>query len=85
MRKFRDPRLNRSGEIQAEVVECGIFGRFWNFDNCRPEVAGDVIGVTSGMLARICVKKIRGYGLNSGRIIRVFVRPEPFYALLRSI
>ena len=30
--KFRDPRLNRSGEI-----------RFSNMDNCRPEVAGDVI------------------------------------------
>ena len=41
--KFRDPCLNRSGEIQPRAVGCGIFGRFSNFDNCRPEVVGDVV------------------------------------------
>ena len=43
---FRDPRSNRSGEIRLKAVGCGIFGRFSNFDKCRPEGAGDV---TSGM------------------------------------
>ena len=41
--KFRDPHLNRSGEIQMKAVGCDIFGRFSNFDKSRPEVAGDVI------------------------------------------
>ena len=40
---FLDPRFNRSGKIEPKAVQCGIFGRFSNFDNCRPEVAGDVI------------------------------------------
>ena len=41
--KFRDPRLNRSGETQPKAVGCGIFGRFSNFDNCQQEAVGDVI------------------------------------------
>ena len=31
----------------SEAVECGIFDRFLNFDNCQPEVVRDVI---SGMV-----------------------------------
>ena len=27
----------------SEVVGCDIFGRFLNFNNCRPEVLSDVI------------------------------------------
>ena len=41
--KFRDPRLNRSGEIQPKAVGSSIFGRFLISDNCRPKIAGDVI------------------------------------------
>ena len=41
--QFRDHRLNRSEEIRLKSVAGGIFGRFSNFDNCRPEVAGDVM------------------------------------------
>ena len=29
-----------------KAVGCGIFDRFWNFDNCQPEAVSDV---TSGM------------------------------------
>ena len=45
--KFRDPRLHRSPEIRPEAVGGGIFGHFWNFHKCRPEVAGDVISDTA--------------------------------------
>ena len=41
--KFRDPRLTRSAEIQPKAVGSGIFGNFSNFDNCPPDVAGDVL------------------------------------------
>ena len=41
--KFHDPRLNRSGQIQPKAAGCRIYGRFWNFDNCRPKGDGDVI------------------------------------------
>ena len=36
--KWRDPRLNRSRQIPPAAVVRGIFDRFWNFDNCQPEV-----------------------------------------------
>ena len=38
--KFRDPRLNLSGEIRPKALH---FRPFSNFDKCRLEVAGDVI------------------------------------------
>ena len=41
--QFYDPRLNRSEEIWPKAVEGGIFGGFFNFDKCRPEVVSDVI------------------------------------------
>ena len=41
--KFRDPKLNRSGEIRPKAVGCSILGIFSNFDKCRLEAAGDVI------------------------------------------
>ena len=41
--KFRDPRLNRSGEIPPEAVGGVISGRFSKVDNIRPEVASDVM------------------------------------------
>ena len=41
--KFRDPRVNRSGEIQLKAVGYGTFGHFSNFDNSQPDVSGDVI------------------------------------------
>ena len=56
--KFRDPSLNRSGEIRPKVEACGIFGRFSNFDKCRPAAADEVISgvaldyVGVGVLAR---------------------------------
>ena len=41
--KFRDPRLNGSGEILHKAVGCDIFGRFSNFNKSPPEAASDVI------------------------------------------
>ena len=41
---FRDYRANRSGEIRKKVGGGGgFFGRFSNFDNSRPELAGNII------------------------------------------
>ena len=42
MCKFRDPCLNRSGEIPPEAVGNSIFDSFFRF-NFRPEVDTDVI------------------------------------------
>ena len=75
--KFHDPRLNCSEESQPKAIGCGIFGRFSNADNCRPEVTGDIL---SGVVANNDNSK-----LNSGRNIRIFVRQDPFCALLHSI
>ena len=72
--KFRDPYLSRSGESQFKAVGCGNFGRFSNFDN-------------SGALDNGSMdipEKFRDFRLNSGRMIRLFDRPNPFYALLCS-
>ena len=67
--KFRDPRLIRSGGIQPKAFGCGIFGRFSNCDNWRPEVAGD--GIASAPLCRDgSLWKCCDSGLNSGRVIR---------------
>ena len=42
--KYRDSPLNSSREIRHKAVGGGIFCRFSNFDECRPELArGDVI------------------------------------------
>ena len=55
-------------------------------DKCRPEVAGDVI---SGMVVEYAnlndCAQFGGSRLNSIQIIRIFDRPDPFYALLCSI
>ena len=40
--KFRDQRLNRSGDIRPVAIGGGIFDRFFR-NNFRPEVASDVI------------------------------------------
>ena len=71
---FRYPRLSRSGEIQPKAVGCGTFGRSSNFDNCRPEVADDVI--SGAILDYVGVDVQARFGdsrLNSDQIIRIFV------------
>ena len=69
--KCRDPGLNRSREILPKSVADGIFGRFR--DNCRPEIAGDVISCSAadyvGFDDRV---KFGDRRLNSGRIILSF-------------
>ena len=44
-RVVRGRRANkrRTAKIRPKAVGGGIFGRFSNFDQCRPEVADDVI------------------------------------------
>ena len=59
---------------------------FSNFDKCRPEVAGDVISGAALVYVRVDVRaKFGDSRLNNGRIIRLFGRPDSFYALLGSI
>ena len=56
-----------------------IFGRFSNFDKCQPEVAGDVMSSTALDYVGMDVPASFGDSQsNSGRIIRPFVRPDPF-------
>ena len=70
-----------------KAVGCGIFSRFSNLDKLfRPEAGGDVI--SSVALDYVGTDVPAGFGdsrLNSGRIIRLFVQPDPFCALLCSI
>ena len=73
--KFRDSRLNRSEEIWPKDVGCSIFGRFSNFDKCRPEVAGDgKSGVALGYVGTDVCANVGDFRLNSGQIIRLFGR-----------
>ena len=81
--KFRVPLFNRSGEIQPKTVRCGIFGRFSNFDNCRPEVAGNVI--SGAALVHVGVDVPTKLGDYRWPNHQLFPRPDPFHAVLRSI
>ena len=58
------------------AVGCDIFGRFLNFDNCRPEAAGDVISnIASNMSARM---SLQACDIRLNRIeIFASVRPDP--------
>ena len=62
------------------------FSAIFEPDKCRPEASGDVI---SGVAVEYVGTDVHGsfgdYRLNGGRIIRLFVRPDPFCALLCSI
>ena len=65
-----------------KAVGCGIFRRFSNLNKCRLEAGRDVISGTA--LDCVGVDVPAGFGdlqLNSGRIIRLFVRTDPFCAL----
>ena len=62
-----------------------IFGRFPNVDKCRSEEAGDVIsGAAVGHVGTDVSATFGESGLNSGRIILLFGRPDPLYASLLS-
>ena len=83
--QFRDPRLNSSGEMQPKAVGCGIFGRFSNFDNWRPEVTCDVMFQATFEHVGVDVRaEFGGSRLNSGRTILLYGRPDPVCTLLRS-
>ena len=72
-------------KIRPKAVGSGIFSRVANFDKSRLKEAGDVISDVAvdcvGMDVRATFDE---YGLNSGRIILLFSRPDPFYASLLS-
>ena len=83
--KFRDTRSNHSGESLPKAVACGIFGRSSNFDKCQPEVAGNVIsGVAVDFVGSDVRAKCSVSRLENDRIIRLFGRSDPFYAILYS-
>ena len=69
-----------------KAVGFGIFCRFSNLHNCRPEAAGDVM---SGMALDYDGTDVHAsfgdYKLNSDRIIPLFVRPDPFWGVLCSM
>ena len=57
-----------------------------NVDNYQPEVAGDVVSDEALDCVGVDIPaKFDDSKLNSGRIIRLFFHPDPFYTLLRSI
>ena len=57
------------------------FRPFFELDKCRLEVAGDVIsGVAVDYVGMNVRASFGETGLNSGRIILIFGRPDPFYA-----
>ena len=77
--KFRNLRLNRSGEIQPKADVCGIFDRSSNFDNCRPEVADDdTSGAALDHVALDVPEKFGDSRVNGGRTIRLFGWLHPF-------
>ena len=66
----------RASKIRPNAVEGWFFGRFSNFDKCRPEVADDVIfGVAETMVDINLHVKFGGSMLKSGRIIRLLSAP----------
>ena len=84
--KFYDPRLNRSSEIRPKAVGCGIFCRFSYLDKCQSDVASHVIsGVGVDQVGVEVRAKFDASRLNGGQIIRLFGRPDLFYAFLCSI
>ena len=71
----------RATNIQPKAVGSDIFGYFPNFDKCRSEVAGDVMSGVAVDHVGVDVRSTIGEsGLNSGRIILLFSRPDPYYA-----
>ena len=76
----------RTTKIRPQTVGGGIFGRFSNFDKCRPEVSGEVISdMTIEWVGMDVLAKFGDSTFKNGRIIRLFGRPDAFYALLCSI
>ena len=71
---------------ENKAVGCGIFHSFSNLDKCRPEADSDVVSGVA--LDYVATDVHAGFGdsrLNSGRIIELFVRQDPFCAPLGSI
>ena len=69
----------RTTKTRPKAVGAVIIGRFSNFDICRSEVAGDVISGVAIDQVGLDVRAAFGEsGSNSGRIIRLFRRLDPF-------
>ena len=68
--KFGDGPLTAGGSFSTVIS---------NFSECRPDVAGDVrSGMTIESVGMDVRAKFGDSRLNGGRIIRLFVRPDPF-------
>ena len=75
----------RATQIRPKGAGSDIFDRFPNFDQCRSEVTGDVIpGAAVDYVGMNVPATFGESGLNSGRIISLVDRPDPFYASLCS-
>ena len=85
--KFRDPRLNHSGEIRPKGTKYRLFGRLSNFDKCRSEarlMTSYPVCLWTLSSPRMSVQNWDSV-LNGGQIIQLIGWPKPFYALLCSI
>ena len=73
-------------DTALDLMHSKPFRPFSNFDECRSEAAGDVIsGMTLDYVGTDVSASLGDCRLNSARIIQLFVRTQPFCALLRSI
>ena len=74
-----------AAKIRPKAAGSDIFGRFPNLDKCRSAVAGDVIsGEAVDYVGMDVCATFAESALNSGRIILLFGRPDPFYASILS-
>ena len=80
---YRDTRYYRGTITFNFSSPVSIFRHFSKLDHCRPEAGGDVLsGVAFDFLGADVPAGLGNYRLNTGRIIRLFVQPDQFYALL---
>ena len=76
----------RAINIRPKAVVGGLFGRFSNFDKCRPEEAGDIVSDAAAYYVSIDVSaKFGDSKLNIGRTNPLFNRSHPFSAFFCSI
>ena len=80
LKRCRYSSLDKFEDVfENKGIGCDIFGRFSNLDKCQPEAVGDVIsGTALDYVGTDIPASFGDYRLNSGRIIRLFVRQNPF-------
>ena len=81
LEKFEDA-FDTALDLVQTAPSDAAFSAVLNFDKCRLEAAGDAIsGMALDYFGTDDPPGFRDSRLNNGRIIRLFVRPEPFCVL----